>query len=146
MIAGLHIRGMLFAAGLFLPLSVEAQMTETSPFSTVLSAWNEPDETVRRALIDDALSVDFTYDDVHRNAPLTSRVAFEDFLTQFRANVSGITVRLDGPPEVLRGTARFRFIMERDGAPFSRGTYFATLDEDGKINRMIGFMDQEPSR
>ena len=159
------LRGAALALPIFLaPLSLrsaraddEANITEppamtativnpTGPnvFAELLSAWNEPDPERRRTIVEASVTEGIVYDDVHRSEPLTGREALLDFLAFFRERVPGITNALDGDPEVVRGSARFRFAMERDGRPFSKGTYFADLAPDGRIARMTGFIDVEP--
>jgi hypothetical protein len=113
-------------------------------FATLLSAWNEPDADKRAAIVAQTVAPDFRYDDVHRSSATTSVEEFLSFLTFFRSRVTGVEVSLDGTPEVLRGTARFRFVITRAGDIFSRGTYFATQNAEQKIQTMVGFIDQAP--
>ncbi|MEM8797235.1 MAG: hypothetical protein AAGE61_16855 [Pseudomonadota bacterium] len=119
-------------------------MTKTD-ITHILSAWNEPDPDKRRAIVVAATTQNFVYDDVHKKAPITGQDAFLGFLDFFRSRVAGVTMAADSAPDVLEGAARMRFKLTRDGEIFSRGTYFVTLAEDGRIASLFGFMDQEPA-
>lgn len=135
-------------AGLALPIvyatPLEANMSQLN-IARILEAWNAPDEETRRSIVEATTTADLTYDDVHKRSQSNGQSAFLEFLTFFRSRVNDVQMTLDGDPEVLAGAARLRFALIRDDTVFSRGTYFATLSDDGRISSLFGFMDQEPS-
>ncbi|MEO1287860.1 MAG: hypothetical protein AAFV93_08830 [Chloroflexota bacterium] len=121
-------------------------MNHNKAIETILETWNISEPSKRQLAVSEALSPDFYYSDPHRSEPIRAHSDFLDFLTMFRANVPNVNVSLLSPPDSHHNHARCRFIMKRNGQTFSSGTYIFEFDADGRINRMIGFMDQEPDQ
>lgn len=109
--------------------------------SRLLTAWNEPEAQHRAAILDGALSASGVYyADPHLPEPATDRTAFEDFLDKFTTALPDAELET-GPVLVHHGHARVEAKLSRGDQIIAKGHYFADLDEDGRVARLIGFME-----
>lgn len=108
--------------------------------SQFLAAWNEPDAEGRSRILDETVSPEgLYYADPHLPQPAEGRAAFEDYLTKFTGALPDGQMEA-GPVDEHHGHARVEFRILRAGQPLAQGHYFADLDDEGRISRLIGFM------
>ena len=108
--------------------------------ATYLRTWNSPDPEVRRKLIEDAWSPTATYVD-----PLMAgdgREAISSMISAAREHFPNHMFSLRGVPDGHGEYVRFSWTLTSpDGVAVGGGTDVATLDETGRIDRVIGFLD-----
>lgn len=88
-----------------------------------------------------SLGATISYDDPRTEAPITDKDALVAYIAQFLPMCPpGAEVEVVDPVDVRRGVARctIDFIMSADMR--QTGQYFAELDGDGKIVRLVGFV------
>lgn len=124
----------------------DVRVTQQDAWDRLIQIWNEQDEAERLGLIHVTLSEHVVFEDPHQSAAIMGSVNFAAYISRFRAAIVGATVRSDGFFQEVRSHARGGFIIERGGSVFSRGTFFLAFNQDGKVARIVGFMDQEPQR
>jgi len=105
-----------------------------------LALWNEPDPARRQALLDQAWSAAGRYVD-----PLMSgqgRDGVGAMIEAARSQFPGHGFTLRGAPDGHGRHVRFSWTLApAGGAPIAGGTDVATLDDDGRITDVIGFLD-----
>jgi len=102
------------------------------------ASWSEPDADTRRKAIADAISGDFIYSDPRTDRRLTTLDALAYYVGNFAVNAQGmeaVVIRTDSHNGYTRALVGFG--MNGDWA--QHGTYFATLDDAGKITLLAGF-------
>jgi hypothetical protein len=106
-----------------------------------LDAWNEADDTSRRNLIAATWTENARYVD-----PLMSGEQHEGLsamIAAARAHFPGHRFSLAGTPDGHGDHLRFSWSLAPEGgAPVARGTDFATLDAEGRLMSVTGFLDQ----
>lgn len=119
------------------------------------SAWREPDEAKRRAILEQAWAEDGVYTDP--TAYIEGREALVQHIGRFlngRSAGSGPSIQLDSGVDVHHDRfLRFAWKMvAADGKTvLAPGMDFGELDEDGRLRRIVGFfgpfppIDQSPS-
>ncbi len=100
------------------------------------AAWGDGDKDSRANLVRSAVGDGFHYADPHVPEPITSVDAMLDFLGQFPP---GASARPIDPIDSHHGHARANVVFDFGGGKSMVGQYFADLDEDGKIVRIVGF-------
>ena len=107
---------------------------------TYLATWNSHDPELRRKLIENAWSLAASYVD-----PLMSgngREAISTMIAAAREHFPGHIFSLRGAPDGHGEHVRFSWTLTSpDGVAVGGGTDVATLDETGRIDRVIGFLD-----
>jgi hypothetical protein len=108
--------------------------------STYLAAWNAADEAVRRRYLQASWSDGGRFEDPF--VQLLGRPAMSDYIGACRAAVQGDarwTVR--GAVEHHHGRMLFAWrALDGSRRDSARGHCFASLDADGRIRRLIGFV------
>jgi hypothetical protein len=108
-----------------------------------LACWNETDSAARRELIaktwdDDASYVDPLVD-AHGHDAIDAAIA----ATQ--AQFPGHVFTLAGPVDTHHGVARFSWGLGRvDDDPLVLGSDVASVGGDGRLARVVGFLDKVP--
>jgi hypothetical protein len=106
-----------------------------------LAIWNEGDAARRRARIAELWAADARYAD-----PLMAgegHDGIEAMIAAARAQFPGHRFSLAGTPDGHGGNLRFSWSLAPEGgAPIAHGTDFATLDAEGRLARVTGFLDQ----
>lgn len=102
------------------------------------AAWGETDAEKRAAMIADTTGDGFTYADPNTPEPITSAEAFNDYLAMFTQHMPNAGARVVSVSQ-HHGYARATVAFTADGREMMRGQYFADLDAQGKITRLIGF-------
>lgn len=106
----------------------------------LLQAWNDPDAEGRSRILDETVSPQgFYYADPHLPDPAEGRAAFEEYLTKFTGALPEGEMEI-GPVDQHHDHARVEFRILRAGQPLAQGHYFADLDGEGRVSRLIGFM------
>ena len=109
-----------------------------------LAIWNEGDAACRRARIAELWAADARYAD-----PLMAgegHDGIEAMIAAARTQFPGHRFSLVGRPDGHGGNLRFSWSLAPEGgAPIAHGTDFATLDAEGRLARVTGFLDQPSS-
>lgn len=107
-------------------------------------AWNETDETRRRELIAKTWAPDASYvdpmlaGDGHDGIDSMIRAVHE----RFPGHTFERTTDVDGYANRLR----FSWTLTTpSGAPFVKGSDFGTVDAHGRLQTVVGFLDEGPS-
>lgn len=109
-----------------------------------LAIWNEGDDARRRELIAVTWAEDGRYAD-----PLMAgegRDGIAAMIAGARAQFPGHHFSLAGTPDSHGANLRFSWSLAPEGGgAVARGTDFATLDADGRLACVTGFLDQVPA-
>ena len=116
-------------------------MTRQQAIERLLSAWNINFAFDRAAVLASTVNDSFYYCDPHQQTPIIGAEQFAEFLSIYRDRVPNATMALEGLVQSHQSHAYFRFQVQREKAKFASGCYFADFDADGRIKRMVGFLD-----
>ena len=110
-----------------------------------IAMWNERDPDARRAIVEQAWSADATYLD-----PIMSgegRDGIDAMVAGAQAQFPGHRFELIAGPDQHHDRVRFawRMVGEDGGAEAARGVDFATLDGDGRLRSVTGFLEPAAS-
>jgi hypothetical protein len=103
-----------------------------------LATWNETDPAARRAAIDGLFAEDVTY--VDPMAAVAGRDALDGLIGAVQQQFPGFVFAAAGPVDAHHDQGRFTWSL----GPVV-GFDVAELDADGKIQRVLGFIDKAPS-
>jgi SnoaL-like domain len=106
------------------------------------SAWNEPDEAKRTALLDAAWSDDGVYHDP--TATAEGRAALVAHIAGFQATFPGHTIDPASGVDDNGDGLRFAWVMRKGDEVVLEGMDFAELAPDGRIQRIAGFFGPFP--
>ncbi len=106
----------------------------THSIETFFAAWADADNAAVKAAVTDAVY----YADPNTPEPVTGADDLAQYVAQFSQHMPG------GGAQVVEisehhGHARATVDFLKDGNPMMRGQYFADLDADGRITRLVGF-------
>ena len=111
-----------------------------------LACWNETDPEARRALIAQHWSPRPSYTDPV--AAVTGRKAVEETIGAVQERFPGFAlspVRPVGPVDAHHQQARFTWgLGPADAEPVVVGFDVVVLDDDGRIDTVLGFLDKVP--
>jgi SnoaL-like protein len=118
-----------------------------SDFGTVvdryLATWNETDPARRRAAIDALFADDVRY--VDPVASVDGRDALDGLIGAVQQQFPGLVFSPGGPVDAHHEQARFTWNLgEPGGQPLVIGFDVAELAADGRIQRVLGFLDKAP--
>ncbi|KDN79646.1 polyketide cyclase [Streptomyces olindensis] len=107
-------------------------------------AWNAPDPVARQKAVAAAWTPDGGYTD-----PLADVSGHEQIaavIAAAREQFPGFVFRLAGAVDGHHDTARFSWelVSEADGSAPVAGSDVITLDEQGRIRAVLGFLDRVP--
>ena len=108
----------------------------TDAINRFFAAWGDSDRDSRAALVRSAVSDSFRYADPHAPEPITSVDGMLQFLEQFPPGASAKVIE---PMDSHHGHVRANVTFDFEGGNSMVGQYFADLDDDGKIVRIVGF-------
>ena len=109
-----------------------------------IAAWNETDPSVRRALIGEIWSEDGRYLDPL--AQVAGHDQIDAVIAAAQEQFAGMTFRLAGPVDAHHDQARFGWELGPAAVPAPiAGFDVVTTDENGKVTRVLGFLDRVPS-
>lgn len=108
-----------------------------------LACWNEDDTEARRALIDQHWSETATY--VDPMAEVTGREALNATIGAVRQQFPGFVFTPIGEVDAHHSQARFQWgLGPADAEPVVIGFDVVVTDEDGRFERVLGFLDRVP--
>jgi hypothetical protein len=115
--------------------------TITSVVDTYIEAWNEPDAERRVALVAETFTDDARYLD-----PLMSGEGVDGIAAMIGAAQSqfpGHRFELSFGPDTHNDVVRFAWTLrsEASGAAVAGGVDFATVDADGRLRNVTGFLE-----
>lgn len=119
----------------------------TTALDTFFSAWSETDESARKALIAASAGDSFTYSDPRSGARLQGIDAIAAYVGMFSANAPGWSAEVessDGCNGYCRAVVAFGGPGPNGDKMVQQGTYFAELDDDGKLVVLAGFVGTAP--
>jgi len=109
-----------------------------------IATWNEADPSARRALIDEIWSADGRYTDPL--ADVTGLDQIDAVIAAAQAQFGGMTFRLAGAVDAHHDQARFTWELGPDGGDaVVVGFDVAQRDADGRLARVLGFLDRVPA-
>jgi hypothetical protein len=109
-----------------------------------LAAWNETDPAARRTAIDALFADDISY--VDPMAAVRGRDQLDGLIGAVHQQFPGFVFAPDGPVDAHHGQARFTWALGRPGEePAVIGFDVAELGADGRIQRVLGFIDKAPA-
>lgn len=109
------------------------------------AAWDEPDDSKRRALLERCWSDDGLYLDPSARAE--GRDALVAHIAQFRTLFAGHRIETRSGVDAHDGYLRFAWSMlDPDGVEVLEGVDFGTTGDDGRITLICGFFGPLPPR
>jgi SnoaL-like domain len=109
-----------------------------------LACWNETDSAVRRDLITKTWAADASYIDPLVNAQ--GHDAIDAAIAATQSQFPGLVFALAGPVGTHHDVARFSWGLGGDGdEPLVIGSDVASVSADGRLARVVGFLDKVPS-
>ncbi len=109
-----------------------------------MAAWNEHDETERRALLDRAWADDGRYTDTMSDAP--GREALVALISQFHQRMPGASIIATSGIDEHHGRLRFTWKMTaRDGSTGMEGIDVGQVADDGRLQSITGFFGPLPA-
>jgi SnoaL-like protein len=109
-----------------------------------LATWNETDPAARRAAIDELFAADVRY--VDPLAAVDGRDALHGLIGAVHQQFPGFVFTAGGPVDAHHEQARFTWNLGVPGEePPVIGFDVAELDADGRIRRVLGFIDKAPA-
>ena len=109
-----------------------------------LACWNETDSTARRDLITKTWADDATYIDPLVDA--RGHDAIDAAIAATQGQFPGLVFALAGPVDTHHDVARFSWGLGVDGdEPLVIGSDVASVSADGRLVRVVGFLDKVPS-
>jgi SnoaL-like domain len=109
-----------------------------------LACWNETDSTARRDLIAKTWADDASYIDPLVNAQ--GHDAIDAAIAATQGQFPGLVFALARPVDAHHDVARFSWGLGRDGdEPLVIGSDVASVSADGRLARVVGFLDKVPS-
>lgn len=113
----------------------------TRSLTDFFAAWTTPDADGRGALIASAIGQSFYYVDPRTEAPITTAEGIDAYVAQFLEMCPpGASVEVKEPVDEKLGHARVTVDFVMGPEMKQTGQYFADLDGNGKITRLIGFV------
>ena len=109
-----------------------------------LACWNETDPEARRALIDRHWSEDASY--IDPLAAVAGREAIEATIAAVQAQFPGFVFCQLSEMDAHHQQARFGWGLGAPGAePMIEGFDVVVIDDEGRIERVYGFLDRVPA-
>ncbi|MEV4629905.1 nuclear transport factor 2 family protein [Micromonospora sp. NPDC049523] len=109
-----------------------------------IEIWNETDPVRRRRDIDDLWAPDGRY--VDPMAIAEGRDAIDATIAAVQSQFPGMTFRLAGPVDGHHDQARFTWELGPEGVePPIVGFDVVTIDGDGRLTQVLGFLDRVPT-
>jgi hypothetical protein len=119
-------------------------MTPTDAVSAYAAAWAEPDEAMRRTLLEKAWTDDGVYTDP--TAHLEGRDALLSHIGGFLAQMGEARLERSSAVDVHHGVLRFEWrIVAPDGSVVTAGFDYGELADDGRLRKIVGFFGPFPA-
>ncbi len=108
--------------------------------SRYIALWNETDQEARRALIAESSTEDASYLDPMMQE--NGHDGIDAMIAGVQHQFPGYRFALAGTPDSHNNRLRFSWSLAVEGgAPAARGTDFALLSSDGRLQSVTGFLD-----
>jgi hypothetical protein len=108
------------------------------------SAWNEPDESARRQLLESAWADHGAYCDP--TVIVEGREALVAHIGALQTAMPGATIELVTGVDEHDGHLRFGWVMRGpDGSAVTEGMDYGHLADDGRLERIVGFFGPFPT-
>jgi hypothetical protein len=119
----------------------------THPIVAYLDLANLADASARTEQLANIAAADVTYVDGHAPNIVSSAEELAAFLTMFHERVPHLRFEPTRSPDAFHHAFRqsWRLTDTTTGAVFSTGMFAGTTNIDGKLNLILGFIDQEPA-
>jgi hypothetical protein len=105
----------------------------------LFDAWNNPARDARHSALSQVVSDRLVYLDPHQEDRSLGQAAYLALSDQFHEVMAGYTLEL-GPVDGHHNIIRFGSVLrDTNGAVFSKGQFFAVLDDQGRISLMAAF-------
>lgn len=114
-------------------------MADTHPLLRLFAAWAAPSSAERYRIVCDETADSFYYADPH-SGPLYDRATFLGFLNTVKDRLPDGEMTATGPVDQHGPHARVAVTLSRSGTPVRSGVYFADLDSDNRVARLVGFL------
>lgn len=109
-----------------------------------ISAWNIADSEERVRLMTQILDERCLYVDSHLPDHITNRESHCQFIDRFKDKFPDLSLKLIASPDLHHGYFRFNWqILKPDGNLFTQGSFFGQINEDNKITKLVGFVDEK---
>ncbi|MEM8554638.1 MAG: hypothetical protein AAGF71_07385 [Pseudomonadota bacterium] len=115
-------------------------MADTHPLVKLLGAWEADTSEARYRIVQACTTDDFYYADPH-SGPLSGQAAFLGFLNIVKTRLPDGAMVPEGKMDQHETHARLPFTLMRSGAPVRSGIYFADLDPNNRVARLVGFLE-----
>jgi hypothetical protein len=123
--------------------SATAQIEPVDAVTAYATAWAEPDEGKRRALLEKGWADDGVYMDP--TAHVEGREALLQHIAGFLATMGEAKLERSSGVEVHHDVLRFQWrIVTPDGTVVADGFDYGELAEDGRLKRIVGFFGPFP--
>ena len=110
---------------------------------TYVLGWNSANSDQRMKLMGQALAENCVYFDSHLPEPTEGKDLHCQFIDRFREKFSDLKLELTSTPNAHHGYFRFTWKMVKgDGNVFIQGNFFGELNEEDKISKLVGFVDE----
>ena len=108
------------------------------------AAWNEPDEDMRRQLLEGAWADDGTYTDPQSD--VAGREALIALIGGMHGQMPGARIDVTSKTDLHHNKLRFAWrFVSGDGAMTIDGIDFGELAKDGRLQKIVGFWGQPPA-
>lgn len=105
-----------------------------------IAAWNEQNAERRHSLVADVFTDDASYTDPLAN--IAGHDGISALIGAVQQQFAGHRFALHGSQDGHNNVIRFSWSLAADGAaPVAYGTDVATVGEDGRLQKVIGFLD-----
>lgn len=111
--------------------------------NTFFDAWGTADADARHAKIAESCAADCTYSDPRSGSRLSGVDAIAEYVGMFSANAPGWTASVtscDVVNDYARAIVAFAGLWPDGTEMAQHGTYFADIDDSGKITMIAGFV------
>lgn len=120
-------------------------MTDRTLVERYIEIWNESDPDARRTSIAGFWAEDGAYTDPL--ADVRGHEAISELVGAVQAQMPGMRFRALGDPDGHHDVVRFRWelVAPNGGEAVAIGADVALTDADGRVSRVVGFLDKAPS-
>ena len=109
-----------------------------------MAAWNEVDESKRRALLEKAWAEGGTYTDPQSD--VAGREALVALIGGMHGQMPGSRIELASKVDVHHDKLRFNWkFVGGGGAPVIEGVDYGELASDGRLSKIVGFWGAPPA-
>ncbi len=105
-----------------------------------LATWNELDPVRPKALVQQTFAPTARY--VDPLAASETHAGIDAMIAAVQAKFAGLVFTATGTPDAHARYLRFSWLLgPKGGAPVAGGTDFATIDAEGRLENVTGFLD-----